>query len=222
LSNTLNTNKVCAVIPFFNEAIHIQKIIDECSVYVDHIFAVNDGSTDGSEKKVIFNDKVTLISYYPNKGKGYALNEGFKKSVKEKYNVTVTIDADLQHSPKYIPLLVKELKNFDFVIGNRLTDFNTMPFPRIISNRLTSFLLSLKTKQKILDSQSGFRAYRTEIFNSVLPKFNGFEAESEIIILAIRKNFRIGFAVIPTIYGNEKSKMKSLKTIFGFLKILFI
>lgn len=96
-----------------------------------------------------------------------------------------------------------------------------MPKQRILSNRLTSFLLSKKTGIKIVDSQCGFRAFKTEVLKKVKTRSNGYEAESEIIILAARAGFKIGFVEVPTIYGNETSKMNPFKTIFGFAKVLF-
>ena len=97
-----------------------------------------------------------------------------------------------------------------------------MPVQRRMSNRLTSFILSKKTNQKILDSQCGFRAYSSKLLQSVKTSYNGFEAESEIIVKATRKGFKIRFVDIPTIYGTEKSKMKALKAIIGFIKVMFI
>ncbi len=96
-----------------------------------------------------------------------------------------------------------------------------MPFQRVMSNKLTSFLLSKKTGMKIIDSQCGFRALSMEVLQKVQTQSNGYEAESEIIILAARAGFKIGFVEVPTIYGNEKSKVNPVKAIFGFIKVLF-
>jgi hypothetical protein len=96
-----------------------------------------------------------------------------------------------------------------------------MPFQRILSNRITSFLLSIKTGQQIKDSQCGFRAYKKVVLENVRTKSIGYEAESEILIYAARKGYKIGFINIPTIYGNEKSKMNPIQAIIGFIKVLF-
>lgn len=220
MNNILKKNKVCAVIPFYNESKSIGGIIRDTLPFVDRVIAVNDGSTDDSLLNVVKDDRVTLISYLGNKGKGFALNEGFKKSIEGNFDFTVTIDADFQHKPEYIPSLIMGLEDNDVIIGNRLNRMNRMPVQRILSNKITSFLLSIKTKQKILDSQCGFRAYRTKILNSILPSFTGFEAESEIILNAAKNNFRIAFVFVPTIYNNEKSKMRPFEAIKGFIKVM--
>ncbi len=96
-----------------------------------------------------------------------------------------------------------------------------MPIQRILSNRITSSLLSIKTGQKISDSQCGFRGYKAAVLKNVNSYSSGYEAESEMIIYASRADFKIGFVNIPTIYGNEKSKMNPVEAILGFIKILF-
>lgn len=221
MNSILNRNKTCAVIPFFNEEKTIKEIVDKTSEYVDCIVAVDDGSQDNSASKIARNEKVFLIKNIVNKGKGYSLSVGFRKSIELNSDFTITLDADLQHPPEYIPKILEKLKENDVVIGNRLNDFKNMPLQRILSNKLTSTLLTLKTRNKIVDSQCGFRGYRTKILNSIIPEFTGFEAESEIIVKAARNNYKIDFVSIPTIYGNEKSKMKSVQAITGFIKVLF-
>ena len=220
MNNISVKNKSCAIIPFYNESDNLADIISQALVHVEHIIAVNDGSTDNSLEQIPRSEQITILSFEQNQGKGFALREGFKKSIELSFEFTVTIDADFQHHPDYIPTLLAELKYNDIVIGNRLRNIKSMPIQRVLSNKLTSLLLSLKVKQKILDSQCGFRAFRTEILKDILPSLNGFEAESEIIVNAARKNLNINFVHIPTIYGKRKSKMKSFDAIKGFLKVL--
>jgi glycosyltransferase involved in cell wall biosynthesis len=222
LSNISSRNETCAIIPFFNEKKTIEEVVGKTLSYVDFVIAVDDGSDDNSASKISGNKKVILLKNIVNKGKGYALNIGFRKSIELNSDFTITLDSDLQHPPEYIPKFLEKLKECDVVIGNRLNDFKNMPLQRILSNKLTSSLLSLKTKKKIVDSQCGFRAYRTKILNSIIPKFSGFEAESEIIVKAARNNYKIEFVSVPTIYEEEKSKMKAIQAIGGFIKVLFV
>lgn len=220
MNNISEKNKICAVIPFFNENKTIREIIDRTLPFVDLIIAVNDGSTDNSCDEITQNEKVVLVSYSRNRGKGYALKTGFLESIKRAAYITITLDADLQHIPEKIPELILGLENYDVVIGNRLKNLKKMPFNRILSSKLSSLLLSIKTKQKLLDTQSGFRAYRTNILKNILPSYTGFEAESDMLVKAAERDYKINFIPIPTIYANEKSKMKSIQAIIGFIKVL--
>ena len=103
---------------------------------------------------------------------------------------------------------------------NRKRNAIGMPIHRKLSNYLTSKILSIKTGCNILDSQSGYRAFRTNILSKVLPSYSGFEAESEMIVKICKNNYSIGFKEISTIYGNDDSKMKALPTIIGFIKVI--
>ena len=222
MSITSNQNKTCAVIPFYNEERTIAEIINRTLNFVDVVIAVNDGSTDNSKNNVPDNERIIYLENEVNKGKGVALNKGFVESTKRDFEYTITLDSDLQHIPDKIPDIISALSNYDIVIGNRLNDLSDMPFHRILSNKISSGLLSLKTGQKILDSQSGFRGFRTEILSGILPRFAGYEAESEILINAARKKHKIGFVPVPTIYADEISKIKPVQIIFSFFKTLFI
>lgn len=221
MNNLENKNNIAAVIPFFNESRTINQIVNNTLQYVDCVIVVDDGSTDDSSSKIPGNINITLLKFKVNRGKGFALREGLNEGVKKGYTQLITIDADLQHNPDEIPLLIYELNNYDIVIGNRLNNLVNMPLHRRMSNKITSFLLSLKTGKKIIDSQCGFRAYRAEVIKNIKTVKNGYDAESEIIIKASRKGYKIGFTDISTIYGNEESKMSPVKTTFNFIKVLF-
>ncbi|MBE0572470.1 MAG: glycosyltransferase family 2 protein [Ignavibacteriaceae bacterium] len=216
-----NANSVCAVIPFYNEKDTINLVISETLKCVESVIAVNDGSDDGFSVNANEESRIKFINLDKNYGKGKALSVGFEEAVSAGYSYVVTLDADLQHEPKYIPKLIEVLQSFDIVVGNRLKNLKGMPIQRRLSNTLTSFFLTIKTGQNILDSQCGYRAYKASVLKSVKTNFLGFEAESEILVKAAKKGFSIGFVDIPTIYGNEKSKMKPVQAIIGFLRVLF-
>ena len=215
-----NLQITCAVIPFYNEENTIRKTVIEVLKYADFVIAVNDGSTDSSLRNIEDIKNIIIINLDKNLGKGIALKFGFKESIKLNTKYTFTIDADLQHDPTCIPKFLNEIINYDIIIGNRLHYIKDMPIQRRASNLLTSYLLTKKLKTNIKDSQCGYRVFRTDILNSILPKSSGFEAESEMLLYACRKKYRIGFVDIPVIYGNDNSKMKSLQAIKGFLKIM--
>jgi glycosyltransferase involved in cell wall biosynthesis len=217
-SNLLNS--VCAVIPFYNEKNTLGKVIEETSKYVQHIFAVNDGSDDYEYQEERKNPDVSFVELGKNFGKGKALREGFSAAITLDFETVITLDADLQHNPEFIPKLIAGLKDYDIVVGNRLKNLTSMPLQRRMSNKLTSFFLTKKTGKKILDSQCGFRAYSAKVLKEVQTIYNGFEAESEILVKAARKGFKIGFVDVPTIYGIGKSKMRPVQAIFGFIKVI--
>jgi len=214
-------NRVIAIVPFFNEADTLPKLFEILKTKVDLIIAVNDGSTDDWQTRIEPSEKIIIIHHKKNLGKGAALKTGFLKALEIGGYATVTIDADLQHDPRFIPKFIEQLKHCDFVVGNRLKNLSTMPLLRRASNFITSFLLTIKTGAKIADSQCGFRAIKTELIPKILTDEKGFEAESLMLINAARNGLKICFHEIPTIYGNDNSKMRNIRAIIGFIKILF-
>ena len=225
MSNSKDINKkpesICAIIPFYNEKESLNLVLDETLKFTNFIIAVNDGSTDDSYNDERKKSRVIIIDLDKNYGKGKALSAGFEEAISRSFDHIITLDADLQHDPKYIPNFIKALSLYDIVIGNRLNNLSGMPLQRRISNKLTSFFLSVKTGVDILDSQCGFRAYQQKVLKTVKTKNFGFEAESEILVKAAKKGFTIGFTQVPTFYGNEMSKMRPIEAIIGFVKVLF-
>jgi len=216
----ISANKICAILPFYNEKRFLAQIVSELIPLVDILIAVNDGSDDGSLGEISQNDKIVLLNHSKNNGKGAALNTGFLKSIELDTRYTITIDADLQHPVSSIPQMLEKCGAYDIVIGNRMHSLENMPLARRLSNFLTSHILTIKTGVKINDSQCGFRIYKTSILKDILPSLNGFEAESEILVNAARNNLTIGSVNIPVIYGEEESKMKNIEAIKGFLKVV--
>ncbi len=220
MNSSTEKNKICVVIPVYNEVEYLDELIHKVTPHVSKIICIDDGSTDGSHELLDAKSEVELITNSKNYGKGFALRVGLQKAIDSGYDFIVTLDGDLQHVPELIPEFVNALKNYDVVVGNRLHTLKGMPLQRIVSNKLTSWLLSKKVGQKIKDSQSGYRAFKRDVVKDILPIETGFEAETEMLIKAASNNFTIGFVDIPTIYNDNESKMKPMAAIFGFLKIL--
>jgi len=220
LNNLKRINKTCALIPIFNEENFIAEVITKTQKYVDKIYIVNDGSTDKSIEKINTFPDIEIINLDKNYGKGKALKTGFQTIINTNFDFVITLDGDHQHDPEKIPFFIEELKKSDFVIGNRLKNTKSMPIQRVASNKITSFLLSIKSGKKILDSQSGYRGFRVNILKDILPIRDGYEAESEMILRAAKHNYKFGFVDIPTIYGTEKSKMSPFKTTLNFIRLV--
>ena len=211
---------VSAVIPFYNPEIIFRKVIEDTLPYVDKLILVNDGSTQKTDDLKVTDAKIILLELEKNMGKGAALKRGINEALTLGSMFIITLDSDYQHEPGFIPLFLIALKSSKFVIGKRNISFKRMPFLRVLSNTITSKVLSLKTKQRILDSQSGFRGFDASILQDILPATNGFEAESEMILLAAKKGIKISFVDISTRYNNQKSSIKALDVILKFINVI--
>ncbi len=132
MNSTLRKNNVCAVIPFYNEERTIKDIIEKTLNYVDLIICIDDGSIDDSLKRIPETERIVVLKNNVNRGKGFSLKRGFEKSIKLNTNYTITLDADLQHSPEHIPHFIEKLKLNDLVIGNRLNNLTECLFKEFL------------------------------------------------------------------------------------------
>ncbi|MEM3564855.1 MAG: glycosyltransferase family 2 protein [Candidatus Jordarchaeaceae archaeon] len=205
--------KIVCVSPAYNEEKTVAKVVQAALKYSEEVIVVDDGSTDSTYEEAK-KAGATIVRHYRNLGKGVALKTGFKAALGMGADVVVVLDADLQHDPQEISKLLKtmESENADIVVGSRfLGVIKGMPRMRILSNKLTTIILRLYFKLPITDSQSGFRAYKRQVLEQLEFSAPRFSAETEILIDAHRKGFRISETKIQTIYGEEKSKMRNFE-----------
>lgn len=212
----------CVIIPTHNEAAEIGRIISRLrSLKIDFV-VIDDGSTDATASIARNNNAQVLLSEV-NQGKGAALIRGFEYCLKNKFDSVITIDGDGQHLPEDIPgfiRLAEEQPLLGLIIGNRMADLKNMPFIRVMTNKFMSWLLSLIVKQKIYDSQCGFRLIKREALEKLSLKSHKFEIESEIIIEAARNGVKIGSIPIQTIYRKERSHINPFVDTIRFFRFI--
>jgi glycosyltransferase involved in cell wall biosynthesis len=202
----------------------ISELIEKISEFIDKsdIVVIDDGSKDQTFG-IAQRAGAVVLKHERNKGKGEALKTGFKYAQKKNYDAFFTIDADLQHDPSSIAdFLKKTAGNFNgIIIGTRDVHLKTMPFARWLSNNLTSMILSILSDQTIRDSQSGYRLISTQVLKKVKLKAKKYDLESEILVKAGRKGFKIDAVPIKTIYGGGKSFINPLIDTGRFLKLMW-
>ena len=104
----MQQQKVCVVMPTYNNGGTLCDVIERVLTYCADVIVVNDGCTDNSaEILASFGERITVVDYGRNRGKGYALKQGFKKAKALGFNYALTIDSDGQHFPEDIPLFMK-------------------------------------------------------------------------------------------------------------------
>ena len=216
------------LIPAYNSEKTIDMLLSDIENLKDikpqNVIIVNDGSSDNTAKilSVYSDKKYKVITLTKNHGKGYALIVGinyFLENSSSQY--LIFIDADLQHPVELIPYFIKQAQKqtVKIIIGKRRFKIGKMPFLRIISNSLTSRILSLLTRQKIEDSQCGYRCIDREVLSKIQLKEPGFQMESEFIIKAAANQYKIEFIEIPTIYNGQRSSINHFGDTFNFIKL---
>ena len=213
-------SEILILIPNFNGESNILKIYNDINNQkinnLDLLF-VDDGSDDNS-LNILKKNNINYINHEFNLGKGEALKFGINYAFKNNYKWIITIDSDLQHSPKKIKDFIK-LKNKNKIILGWRKNKNKMPFERILSNSITSKMISIRSNTKIKDSQCGFRMFPVKVHSDFICNEKGFQYESEFLIKAVMNGYEIDHVIIPTIYNNEKSSMKKIPDTIKFISM---
>ena len=197
----MTTFKQVVLIPAFNSAATIGKVISEVHNYISDIIVVDDGSNDRTAE-IAKSIGATVLRHAENRGKGAALATGFEYALKAGYDMVITIDSDGQHRPKFIPAFLQaySIGNADLIIGSRIRSKGLMPLDRRFSNWTTSHILSILLRRRIEDSQSGYRLYSGRFLQAVEFESQRFEMETEAIIKAVQLGFDLQFIPITADY----------------------
>jgi glycosyltransferase involved in cell wall biosynthesis len=195
---------VTAIIPAYNEELAIGSVVINTSGFVDHIIVVDDGSGDRTAE-IAEKAGAQVIRHTENMGKGAALKTGFDAI--NKTDIVVTIDSDGQHNPQEIPLLIKPIVDgeADIVNGSRYLDKqdNGTPTYRRLGQTVLDGATNLSSGLNITDSQSGFRAFATYTIPAFRFTKTGFSIESEMLMDAAEKDFKIMEVQIGVSYDNN-------------------
>ena len=213
---------ICLLIPAYNEAKTIGQIVSRARRIIEPVIVVDDGSRDDT-LQIAQDSGAFVLKHRVNSGKGSALRTGFQYSLDQGYDAVITMDSDGQHDVGDIPTFLRAYgkRGSGIILGSRMHDISTMPPVRKFTNKFTSFVGSLLTRQKLRDSQSGFRLISTDVLRAIELETTGYEMESEILIKASRAGFRISSVPIKTIYGDEVSKIDPVADTYRFFRLLF-
>ena len=201
--------KICALIPAFNEAPYIAKIVEETRGHVETVIVIDDGSVDGTAQLALAAGATCLGSQI-NCGKSSALRRGIDYARANGFTHVITLDGDGQHLPQDIPamLRVAEDTGADMVIGARPFALNLMPRSRYYSNTIGSRIASALIGCEIKDSQSGFRLIRIDKLSKIKLRSRRYEIEMEVLIKMAQTGCTFAHSPIHMVYFNDEAHSK--------------
>ena len=182
--------RIAAAIPAYDAVHSVGSVVTRTLRVVDDVLVVDDGSRDGTAQAA-YAAGAEVHSFPQNRGKGAALRAAFSILFARGFDGVVTIDADGQHLPEETPHLLAAAGDADLVLGTRDHLFAEMGNVRRMSNRLSSRAISWAAGQAISDVQTGFRLYTRALIDKTGFPETGFEAESVVVVRAVRLGLRV-------------------------------
>ena len=170
--------KAIAMIPAYNEADNIEKLLSELmKIPALHAVVVDDNSPDGTAKIVKMlmkkNKRIHLLLRTKDRGRGSAGIEGFKYCIRKKAGYIVEMDADFSHHPKYVPEIIEALNKCDVVLGSRQVKGGKQvgrPLRRRLLTYFANFYIRTVLGLKVRDCNSGFRGFRRQALEKIINK----------------------------------------------------
>jgi glycosyltransferase involved in cell wall biosynthesis len=207
--------KLSVVIPCYNEATTIEKVIDAVmhSPYPDkEIIVVDDCSTDGTREilKNRIETKVSRNIYQPNnQGKGAALRQGIRVATGD---IIIIQDADLEYDPAEYPKMLQPIINdkADVVFGSRFMGgeaHRVVYFWHRVGNGLITLISNMLTNLTLTDIETCYKAFRREMIQSITIEENrfGFEPEVTAKISKIKcRIYEVGISYYGRTYEDGK------------------
>ena len=212
---------IAAVIPAYGEEKHIGDVVRRTRQQLDHVLVVDDGSNDQTAARAR-EAGAEVIVHPQNRGKGEAIKTGLRHWLDRQFTYVIILDADGQHLPEEIDRFVNAASTLDaqLFIGTRMNDLSGMPPLRRIVNRYMSKRISRTCGQKIPDTQCGFRMLHRQLVPDVLGGADRFDYETEMLIFASRKGYRIESVPISTVYCDEVSSIHPIRDTIRFFKLM--
>ncbi len=216
-------SQTAAIIPAYQDEKHIGDIVRRTRERLAHVVVVDDGSSDWTAQHAR-EAGAEVIVHTQNRGKGDAIKTGLERCLDREITWAALLDSDGQHLPEEIDRFLAAAARTTqptFLIGNRMNNVTGMPMIRRVVNRYMSRQISRVCKQEIPDTQCGFRMLDRQLIPQLLSGGDRFDYDTEVLIIASRKGYRIQSVPITTVYTDQVSKIRPLRDAIRFLKLMW-
>lgn len=228
----MEKKKIILVIPAYNEE---ESILDTYKMVENYnkksksnldVIVINDGSKDNT-RKVLEENSIPHINLICNLGIGGAVQTGYKYALRNGYDIAIQFDGDGQHDVNYVNNIVKPIinKEANMVIGSRFVKKSNEGFKssaaRRIGIKIISFFIKIKTRKKIYDVTSGFRAIDRDVLKLFTNYYPAEYPEPISTVNVLKNGYKVSeVSVVMKERERGKSSISSWKNVYYMINVI--
>lgn len=219
---TLRDRGICVVIPTYNNVGTIADVVSRVLLQCLDVIVVSDGCTDGTLEVLQHIENITIVAYPQNAGKGAALKRGFRKALEMGFSYAITLDADGQHFPEDIPLMLKANQENPgcLIVGQRKgLDSVERSGGSKFANAFSNFWFAVQTGCRLKDTQTGYRLYPLKKLCGLSLLTSRYEAELELMVFASWHGVRLVSTPVNVFYPPREERVSHFRPGLDFTRI---
>lgn len=210
-STTRSKSEVLLIIPAYNEAGNIERVVDELIAdypQFDYV-VVTDGPTDGTDRICAYRG-YNAVNLPENMGLTMCFHNGMKYAADMEYKYAVQFDGDGQHRPEYIEAMKRKAdEGYDLVMGSRFIGLdNHMNAVRSLGSHIIKLVILLKTGVHVTDPTCGLRLYNRKLIK-LFAKHTDLAPEPDTVARLIKGGARV--AEVPVKVADREAGESYLK-----------
>lgn len=215
------SHNTCIIIPTYNNAGTILRVIEDVKPHGLPIIVVNDGCTDSTAALLADVENISVVDYGRNRGKGYALKAGFRYALNQGYDYAITLDADGQHYAADIPTLLQAHASHPnaLIVGSRTLRGENIPDKNIFANKFSNFWFMVQTWQQLSDTQTGYRLYPLNNVGGLKVLTSRYEAELEMLVFSAWKGTQLLPVKVGVYYPPAAERVTHFRPVYDFFRI---
>lgn len=221
-----STQRALIIFPTYNERENIEKIVHAVLPLDPRIsvLIVDDNSPDGTgdlaDKLVASQENVHVLHRESKKGLGKAYIAGFKWAIERQFDFIFEMDADFSHGPEYLKDFLKEIQDYDLVIGSRyISGVNVINWPmsRLLLSYFANAYTRIITGLPLRDATGGFKCFRRKVLETIdldAVQSSGYSFQIEMSLRTWKKGFKlkeIPIVFVDRIAGTSKMSKKIVR-----------
>ena len=214
------SESICIIIPTYNNAGTVCDVAVRAVAQGYPVIVINDGSTDDTAERLAGAGlPLTVLTHPRNRGKGIALRTAFTHARTQGFRYAITLDADGQHFPEDIPVLVEALAQHPgaLIVGSRNLQAENMPGGSTFANRFSNFWFRVQTAHSLPDTQTGYRAYPLDRLPSFRLLTSRYEAELTLLVFSAWKGIELLPVAVRVCYPEDR--VSSFRPFRDFFRI---